>query len=38
VDENIFAGIAFDEAVALGAVEPLHRALFFLGHDLELLS
>jgi hypothetical protein len=38
MNEYVIAGLALDEAIALRTVEPLHCALFFLGHDLELLS
>ena len=32
MEENIPAGFTFDEAVALGIVEPFYLAFFFLGH------
>jgi hypothetical protein len=38
MDKDIAAGITLNETVSLGTVEPLHNALFFFGHDLELLS
>jgi len=38
MDKDIFAGVARNETVAFLAIEPFHGALFFFGHDLELLS
>jgi hypothetical protein len=29
VDENVFAGLALNEAESLAGVEPLHCSLFF---------
>src|SRR5229473_3119779 len=36
MDENILAGLALDESVALAGVEPLHCSLFFHCHYLAL--
>jgi hypothetical protein len=38
MDKYIFAFCALNESVAFATIEPLDRTLFFLGHDLELLS
>jgi hypothetical protein len=38
VDEYIFATCTFNETVAFATIEPFDCTLFFLRHDLELLS